>query len=124
MQLFSLSDTYLRHLTPRQHGLRQVCNLKRGNSGDKCLAAVRFLKGFDHQFHALGNADPETGHTIICNGQLLPALFQNILKKRDNGSPAARHISVSDNRKTGLFLSRVSICRNKQFIGNKFCSAI
>ena len=124
MKLLSLTDADLRHLTSRQDRLREICDLKGRNLGNKRLTALGFRQCLNNKLHAFIQADPETCHPIIGNRKrLLPVLYQ-ITEERNNRSAASCNIAVTHDGKADIFGSRICIRGNKELVRYKLCTAI
>lgn len=124
MKLFSFADTDFRHLASGQHSLCQISDLEGRNLGDEGLTAFGFFQCFDHQFHALLQADPETGHAVIGDGKLLTAVFNNVMEERNNGSAASCYVAVTDDGEADILASGIGVGSNEQLIGYQLGTAI
>ena len=124
MELFTLADSYFGHFTSGQHRLCQIGNLKGRNLRDEGLTALGFFQSFDHQFHTLLQADPETGHAIVGDGKFGAAVFDNVMEERNNGSAASGYVAITNDGKADILASGISVGSDKQLIGYQFGTAI
>ena len=124
MQFLTHTDPHLRHLAAGKHCLSQIRDLKGGYFGDKGLSAPGFLQRLDHKLHTLLYADPESGHPIVRNGQLRSSVFHNIVKERNHGASAARHITIPDDGKTDILFACVGVGSDKELVRDKLCAPV
>ena len=124
MKLFAGTDTDFRHLAVRKHCLCQIRHLEGRNLADKGFSAGSLLQSLNHQLHPFGQANPEAGHPVVGDGKLAAAVFDNIMEKRNNGTPAARHVAVTDDGKIDILGSGVSVGCNEKLVGNQLGSPV
>ena len=124
MELFTGSDTNLRHFAVRQHGLCKICDLKGRDLTDKGLPTGSLLKRLDHQLNALRQADPETCHTIVSDGKLPAAVLDDAVKERNNGATASGYVAITDDREIDVLFACIGIGCDKQLIRYQLGSAV
>ena len=124
MQLLAGTDTNLRHLTSGKHCFCKIRNLKGRDLTDEGFPTGCFLKSLDHKLYALRQTDPETGHAVISNRQLVTAIFNDVMEKRNNGATASCHISITHDGKINVLGTGIRIRCNKQLIRNQLRTTI
>ena len=124
MQLFAGADTDFLDSAAGKHRFCEVGNLKGRDFADKGFAAFCFFEGFNHQLHALLQADPETGHAQVGDRKLCLPVCDELAEKRDNRTAASCNVAVANDREVDVLIADIGVCCDKQLVADELCAAV